>query len=237
MLSGVAQVLSCLVVLSGLFLDSWLCFGQVFVCSLGSSHVGASVNHYSLIQESNFTHQVCHSFWKSIVQCASGLRLKYPDYLSTKKMADYKYDGWSWLNLKRQQTCLISSCSAQTCRRNVYRASTGNKPFLTDLIRAANLTSVAGRHCCYLSVSLIANSRRSRRATVARKCRRSRQHVDENSNFCGMKSCTHRVFDLLEKNAMSALSFSSVQYLSGVKLNGDASIFVVAVQSFLYAAA
>lgn len=45
------------------------------------------------------------------------------------------------------------------------------------------------------------------------------------------------MFDLLEKNAMSALSFSSVQYLSGVKLNGDASMSVVAVQSFLYAAA
>lgn len=42
------------------------------------------------------------------------------------------------------------------------------------------------------------------------------------------------MFDLLEKNAMSALSFSSVQYLSGVKLNGDASILVVAVQAFLY---
>ncbi len=100
----------------------------------------------------------------------------------------------------------------------------------------ANLTSVASRHCCYPSASLIANSRRSRRATVAHKCWSFRQHIDENSNFCGMKSCNYTVFDLLAKNAMSALSFSSVQYLSGVKLNGDASIFVVALQSFLYAA-
>lgn len=34
-----------------------------------------------------------------------------------------------------------------------------------------------------------------------------------------------RAFDLLAKKAMSALSFSSVQYLSGVKLTEDASIF------------
>lgn len=40
-------------------------------------------------------------------------------------------------------------------------------------------------------------------------------------------------FDLLEKNAMSALSFSSVQYLSGVRLNDDTSIFVVAIWSFV----
>lgn len=36
---------------------------------------------------------------------------------------------------------------------------------------------------------------------------------------------------------MSALSFSSVQYLSGAKLTGDASIFVVAVQAFRHASA
>lgn len=39
--------------------------------------------------------------------------------------------------------------------------------------------------------------------------------------------------DLLEKNAMSALSFSSVQYRSGVKLNDDTSMFVVAIWSFV----
>lgn len=40
-------------------------------------------------------------------------------------------------------------------------------------------------------------------------------------------------FDLLEKNAMSVLSLSSVQYLSGERLSDDASIFVVAIRSFV----
>jgi len=39
------------------------------------------------------------------------------------------------------------------------------------------------------------------------------------------------MLDLLEKNAMSALSLSSVQYRSGVKLNGGAAILVVHFQS------
>lgn len=82
----------------------------------------------------------------------------------------------------------------------------------------ANLTSVASRHC----ISLIAAIVEQRLPTNVAP---SDNKLTKNATFLEWKVGKCRRYDLLEKNAINALSFSSVQYLSSVKMTGDASIF------------
>lgn len=69
------------------------------------------------------------------------------------------------------------------------------------------------------------SSRQSRRATVAHKYCTFRHHIHKNRNFGRILRWLLKTRYSPEKNAMSALSFSSDQHFSGVMLAGDASIF------------